>query len=451
MNSDQVFEVLEQIAATGSRTEKEALLEPHIAKSTFRRILQYACDPMITFGLTPEKPASNREGLNFDHDSDFVWSVLDDLRYRRLTGNAAKEAVASLRSKLSSASDAIIWRILSKDLRAGMTANTVNRVAPGTIPVFKVMLAHPYEEKRVVQFPVGVEPKLDGLRVIGLVRGAECKFFSRTGKHFPALDHLAPDIIKMVTAAWTTAANAKQVPGVDLAVNRFYKTLGGEGGPSIALDAEVISGSFNKTTGDVRRKDEAAADAELNIFDAVPYHFMIGECQVFGDPFHERRQLVEFLVPHAPIWARVNSTLLRKAASLEEIQEHYSEFRSKGLEGAMVKPLDGLYAKTRSRAWMKMKACETEDLIITGAFEGSGKYEGSLGGLIVDRAGVEVRVGGGFTDAQRDEIWRQWRENPDSITGKMIEIEFHEATEDGSLRHPRFVGWRFDKEEKEAA
>lgn len=439
MNSDQVFEVLEQIAATSSRTEKEALVAAHIDKPTFKRIIITATDPMITFGLTPAKPtASQQEGLSFDHDSDFVWGVLDDLRYRRLTGNAAKEAVARLRASLSSASDQIIWRILSKDLRAGMTANTINRVLPGTVPVFKVMLAHPYEEKRIQTFPVAVEPKLDGLRVIGLVRGAECKFFSRTGRHFPALDHLGPALVAVTKAAHDTAKAGR---------SEFASLFGAGSEPTLAIDAEVISGSFNKTTGDVRRKDEAASDAVLHIFDAVPFAFMTDETRKSWNKFFSfRRLFVDFLTAHAVSYPTIRPTAMHIAFSHEEVQHLYETHRRAGLEGAMVKPLDGLYSKTRSFAWLKLKAQETEDLKVVAAFEGEGRYEGSLGGLIVDRAGVEVRVGGGFSDAQREEIWRQWRENPGSIAGSLIEVEFQETTADGSLRHPRFVGWRFDLE-----
>ena len=39
----------------------------------------------------------------------------------------------------------------------------------------------------------------------------------------------------------------------------------------------------------------------------------------------------------------------------------------------MVKPLDGLYVKTRSHAWLKMKDQLEVDLIVESLFEGEGK------------------------------------------------------------------------------
>lgn len=448
MNAADVFEILQRIAATNARGEKEAILARHLEDATLRRIIWFACNPMITFGLTPDKPktTSTAEDMDFDCNSDDVWDLLDDLRYRRLTGNAAKTALADLRAKLSPASDEIIWRILSKDLRAGMTANTVNRVVPGTIPVFKVMLAHKYEEARVTEFPVAVEPKLDGLRVIGLVCDGEAKFFSRTGKHFPALDHLGPGVAQMVKQAFDDAKALSDDP----IAAKFLKMLG-QDKPRLAIDAEVISGTFNKTTGDVRRKEESAKDAALHMFDAVPYDFMVGESQAYGEAFSVRRTFLDFISSKAPLWSEIFTTKIFTVNSHAEIDEFYASARNDGLEGAMVKSLNGLYHKAISRAWMKIKAQETEDLPVIGAFEGEGKYAGMLGGLIVDRAGVQVRVGGGFSDMQRHSIWASWCANSDSLLGVLIEVKYHEVLDTGSLRHPRFVAFRYDKDEREAA
>jgi ATP-dependent DNA ligase len=56
-------------------------------------------------------------------------------------------------------------------------------------------------------------------------------------------------------------------------------------------------------------------------------------------------------------------------------------------------------------------------------------------------SGVIIDVGGGFTDTQRREIW----DNQDLYLGKPFEVEARARFESGSLRHPNFVRWRFDK------
>jgi len=93
---------------------------------------------------------------------------------------------------------------------------------------------------------------------------------------------------------------------------------------------------------------------------------------------------------------------------------------------------------------MKIKAEESVDLVVKGAFEGEGKYQGTLGGLLCDFKGVEVRVGGGYSDEERKEFWRLYQHDlkranagEPLLLGTLIEVEFHEITPDGSLRHPR--------------
>jgi DNA ligase-1 len=64
-----------------------------------------------------------------------------------------------------------------------------------------------------------------------------------------------------------------------------------------------------------------------------------------------------------------------------------------------------------------------------------------LGGFIVDYKGKEVRVGSGFSDAERHDLWF----SKHSQIGNIIEVKYHEVTPDGSLRHPVFGGFRYDK------
>jgi len=123
------------------------------------------------------------------------------------------------------------------------------------------------------------------------------------------------------------------------------------------------------------------------------------------------------------------------------------------MEGLIVKIPDAAYAKKKSFDWLKVKTQETEDLRIINAFSGEPhtKYVHCLGGLIVERQGVQVRVGGGFSDHERETIWQLYltdKQNPDNhaLIGRLIEVEFHEVTPDGSLRHPRFVRFRDDKD-----
>ncbi|BBI61605.1 hypothetical protein HSBAA_29110 [Vreelandella sulfidaeris] len=120
-------------------------------------------------------------------------------------------------------------------------------------------------------------------------------------------------------------------------------------------------------------------------------------------------------------------------------KNEFASYQEEGFEGAVLKNPKASYSFRRSYNWMKMKSEESADLKIVGYEEGTGKYEGQMGALIVDFNGVEVNVGSGLTDALRRSMWE---DKETSLIGRLVEVEYMEVTPDGSLRHPRFVCFR---------
>lgn len=458
--AETTLKLIEEIAATSSRTQKEALLKTALGEPLFECIVKATYDPFITYGLVPEHLA----GAGVADINQRFWGLVDALAKRELTGNAAKAEVEAVMSASNKATAEILWRILSKDLRAGFTDGSVNRVAPGTIRVFDVMLSHKYEPKRIKTFPVMVQPKLDGLRAICLVKDNEARFYSRTGKEFVALAHLGPHVVEWVNLITYQLAHLMEANSTAIKYLGWLGlgpiTNGDPLNPCLAFEGEVLTGNFASTTGDVRRKSQQAEDARFYVFDVVPYDVMTDASQkAWKVPYRTRDHFLQHSAAHLPAGSPIRVLEGKFCNSHDDIQAAYEGYRDTKLgtflgvagldnvlEGAIVKPLDAPYEKKRSYGWLKMKAEETEDLRVTDIFVGEGKYDNNLGGLIVDREGVKVRVGGGFSDALRGDIWT----HKEPAIGRLIEVEYHEVTPDGSLRHPRFVRFRDDKD-KEAA
>lgn len=407
----EIFETLERIGSTQSRTEKEAYLAAGGEDETFRRVLRAAYDPFKTYGILPTE---NRGGTGDQDDAGSMFGILEMLAARELTGNDAASAVEDVLELASPSAGALFVRILRKDLRCGISSSTINKAIPGLIPGFSCMLAHKYEPKRVTDFPVAVQPKHDGVRVLvyvdqpnGIVR-----FHSRNGKE----DFASMPTIASALLIW------------------------GPKGGTYWLDGEITSGGFNKTVSEVRTKKAVLNDATLQVFEYLTPHELAEGSTIPHHERHERLAALEIFGDHVKL---VGETLVH---SHEEIVAQYEAYRAAGLEGAIVKPLNGLYRTKRSHDWLKMKAEESEDLRIASMFEGEGKYKGMLGGVIVTFNGVEVRVGSGFSDSQRSNYWA----NQNGIIGRLAEVEYHEVTPDGSLRHPRFVRFRDDKDQEAA-
>ena len=115
----------------------------------------------------------------------------------------------------------------------------------------------------------------------------------------------------------------------------------------------------------------------------------------------------------------------------------------------MVKDPDAPYELRRSFAWLKIKPFIEVTLKIVGFYEGEpgSKYVGMLGGLVMegedDGKQIAVNCGGGFSDAERKEIWN----NQADYINTLGEVRADALTlERGatvySLRFPRWKGRR---------
>lgn len=410
-DTNEVFDAIEELAQL-SGNAKQARLEECLESELFERVVVAAYCPFTTYGVKKYKRfnVNEQSGDAFTEDT---WLILQDLSLRVITGHAAIQTCSQEYERLDLRSAELFDRILKKDLRAGFSASSINKAKPGTITVFKVMLAQKYEQKRIKEFPVAVETKLDGVRAIAMrvpAKTGPYRFFSRTGKEFEAYRHLGQELEVIC------------------------------GDNCLVFDGEVVdrSGSFNETVGAAHRKGQAADNAVYSIFD-VHYRENFDE-GVLTRPYTVRKQwLKDFIKGFDSDCVKYHPHYL--ANSHEEIMAIYQNARDNNLEGLIVKPLDGKYEKKRSFNWMKIKDQQTVDLQIVGFEPGTGKFSDTLGAIIVDYNGTAVNVGSGLSDNMREEIWNSQALYLDQL----IEVEFHEETADGSLRHPRFVRIRDDK------
>ena len=387
--------------------------------------------PDDTFGLKqiPEKKDEDGLGLNWN---DFN-VVVERLRNRDLTGNAARDAVDALVAQATQTEwNGWYRRILIKDLRCGTSEKTINKVveknyAQYAIPIFGCQLAHDSanHEGKVTGKKL-IEVKLDGVRVITIVRAdGRVDMFSRNGKELANFPHIAEQISSVI------------------------KQKGSSKSMDVVLDGEIMSSSFQDLMKQVHRKDNVeAGDAILNLFDVLPLADF--EKGIYNKDQTTRSSMVKF-------WVEQNQALLPSVTYVanelvdldtDEGQARYKEINAKaivgGYEGIMLKdPLAGYECK-RSVAWLKLKPFIEVSLTVVTTEEGTGKNVGKMGALVCegvdDGKAIRVNVGSGFTDIQRDEFWSC------RVDGQVVEVRADAVTQnqDGtySLRFPRFKGFR---------
>ena len=436
--SAQTTFVIHALESHSSRNNKEAIIEAEAraGNDVFFEGVRLALDPMITFGVkkVPKHGGPDGQGLPW---SGFR-ALADSLAKRELTGDAAKKAI-ELALSCATQSEWNDWymRILQKDLRAGFSESTVNKVTKKInpaymIPVFECQLAHDSanHESKVCGKKL-IEVKLDGVRVLTIVYpNGQVNQYSRNGKELVNFGHVK---------------------------EQFEKVATGLTEPWV-FDGEIMSSSFQDLMKQVHRKSDVQAnDSVLNLFDCIPLAmFKTGKWNF--KQTDRSAHLSKFVETHKEVLANVN-VVGQELVDLdtEAGQKRYKEINAQaiagGYEGIMLKDPNAGYECKRSVAWLKLKPFIEVSLEVTNLEEGTGKNVGKLGALVCegedDGKTITVNVGSGFSDDLRDSVWT----NRDNVVGQIVEVRADAVTQnqDGtySLRFPRFLRFRgFEAGEK---
>jgi DNA ligase-1 len=394
-----IYNIIKELADTASRNDKIDILTREKDNQLLKQVLVAALNPFTQYYI--RKIPSYKQIETTDIGLEDAVGLLSDLSNRIVTGTAGSNYLKNVLQNLPPEKAQVIEWIIGKDLRCGVQDSTVNKVWKDLIPTFEVMLADKWSDKHVV-YPTIVQPKLDGLRVLAFVEEDRVTFKSRGGKEFTTLAHIEADILR--SGVFT----------------------------GYVLDGEIISGSFQNTVSDVKRKTVQNTDAILYAFDCLTLdEFANQKCELTQASRNVR--LESLLIKNDITTVKTVGYIV--CSTKEAVMQTYDEYTKAGYEGAITKKIKGLYEFKRSKNWLKIKPIETVDVEIIGFLEGTGKHAGRLGAFVVMFEGKECQVGGGFSDEQRTEFWN----TKELLIGSLIEVLYMEKTEDGAMRHPRFI------------
>lgn len=402
------LDILEQLERLKGMTDKKFVLSRNVEHKEFNELVTYALSFAKKFYVKKfEIPSPASESVSQSHRK-FI-DLLDVLSSRKITGNAAIQAVELFLSQCTEKQQKWYTRVLKKDLRCGISVKTATS-AGFNIPVFDVMLAtdgHKCKKiNEIIAKGVYASPKLDGYRCIAIKSGDEVSLYSRNGTQYDNF----PAIVKL---------------------------LEGFGGDFI-LDGEIMSDDFQamQKSAFASKRGTSVGDVKYHVFDIIPVDEW--ESENFVTPKADRIVLLEDFFKnknHASL-VEVKNFLVD---DLDAIHELETDFIDMGYEGAMVVPNIPYYKGRKSNCLMKFKRMETMDVRVIDVYEGTGKNEGKLGGLrVVQDNGEICDVGTGFTDQDREWIWN----NPTEVVDRIAEIQYQEMTKDAIMRFPIFLRWR---------
>lgn len=402
---------------------KKRIIKENMNDPLFCKILFYALNPLLSYNLSSKTLRSKLSKIDVaaltDSPCEYnsVFEICEMLSKRAGIDDATLAKVVSFIKVQPQETHAFYVGLLSKTLRLGVTARTVNKVIPGLIPEWEIQQAYPISKHPPKEGEwFSVTEKLNGIRATYYMG----KLFGRSGYELTGLDHIIEELKKYPEFVFD---------GELTLLDRFGLT-----------DNEA----FRKATGIVNSDADDKAVIQFTIFDIVEQKFFDsggGKC------YKERREIMDCfskvvkdvpfinVVPcmYAGTNADVIPTLLEMAVAADK-------------EGLMIN-FDVPYQRKRHIGLLKVKRFYTMDLPIVGFEEGNGQLSGTLGAIFVEYKGTQVGVGSGFSNDDRDWIWA----NRDNLIGVLAEVKYKEVSKDKatgneSLQFPVFVSLRQDKE-----
>jgi ATP-dependent DNA ligase len=431
-----VYKILEQLRATSSRLEKEAILKKNEKNAVLQRVIFLALDPYTQFyqRKIPQYISAKK------NQADSLDSVLDSLNVlstRQSTGNEAIAFLTKLLSSLTEDDAKVLECVIQKDLDCGVQESTANKIWKDLIPSFPCMLASAFDQKLIdkVQFPALVQLKMDGMRFNAIVdaKTKTVEYRSRNGKEVQIDNWLMDEAF---------LAMAKNIGMANVVFDGELLVVDEAGKP---LDRKTGNGILNKAVKGTISEAESK-QVRATIWDVIPLmYFRQGKCDV---DYETRLATVVTAVDNLGgnlkhLVSVVETTI---ADSLYTAQKLFETYHAAGQEGIILKTRDGIWEDKRAKHQIKFKGELECDLLCVGWEEGTGKNKGKLGALVLQSSDgkINVSVGTGLTDEMRSTL------TPKKVKGKIVTVKYNARISsknkgEDSLFLPVFLEIREDK------
>lgn len=415
-----ILNILNELASTSSRLEKEAILQREENNELLKRVFFLAYDPFTQF-YQRKIPKYTKNNTQHAASLASMLPSLNDLSSRSVTGNAAIDRLTAILEAVCGYESEVIERIIEKDLRCGASEATANKIWPGLIHEYPCMLASGYDEKLVakMKFPAMAQLKMDGMRFNAIVKNGVCEFRSRNGKEIHLLGNLQQEFIAL-------SEGKNIVFDGELVVKENDKYL----------DRQTGNGILNKAVkGTISAAEAAKVCATL--WDVIPYEDFINGYSnwTYSDRFGALKKL--------DLSDRIQLVEHETVATLDKAREIFESYLVQGQEGIILKDLSAKWEDKRAKHQIKFKGELECELRVVDVQMGTGKYEGLLGALICESEDgvLKVDVGSGFKDDQRQDC--------NSYLGKIVSVKYNARIKnkqgEESLFLPIFIEVREDK------
>lgn len=426
-----IAEIVNELRNTSGSNDKIKVLKKYADTPHLQEIFKWTYDPFLKYGVS-KKMVESLENANVNRNAFVTYyefeQFMDTLAKSNINDDLRSQIADYLHHPTNQTTVDLLKCIFTKDLKIGMAAASINKAIPGLIPVFDVMRGQKYSDHKhkLVGKNIIITEKIDGVRIVAIIdENGDVKFYSRQGKEWEGLVEIEEDV--------------KSLGLKNIVLDGETTILNQEG-----MESKEV---FKRTMEIMGSKQERKTGLLYNVFDCVPLsQFKAGKCSASAS---NRKKW--FLEKYTKGWTfggyehvKPLPVIYEGVYREEAVKGFHQNILRRGGEGIMINIASAPYECKRTANLLKVKEMYTMDLKIIGFEEGlvGSKFEGTLGAIVVDYKGHEVKVGSGYTDDERKFFW----ENKDDLIGRVIEVQYFEETEDTdgnlSLRFPVYVQLR---------
>ena len=419
-----IYKIINELENVSSTKAKSHILLKNKDSVLLQKVLLYTYDPNRKYGVSEaylEKLEYNADDKETSYNN--LWGLLDVLTQSNINDNLRNELRMHINYYQNENVRELVKRIVGKNLKCNINIKMINKVWENLIPTsdgtrkIAPMLGSKLELDKVPNGVKYVTEKYDGCRCLAYIENGIVELYSRQGKKYEGCKEIEEELLSL-------GIDNVMLDGEILAINCDYDNV------------------YKETTKRLKNKKENKKGLYFMIFDYIEreeYDKLKGI-----HLYSERRKKMDCIKETEHIKV---APLLIATENMDEIMDILDEYRNKGAEGLMVS-LDKPYEFKRSKTLLKLKVMSTIDLRVVGFEEGTNKNKGRLGAVLVKYKDNIVKVGSGWKENDRIDVW----ENQEFYLGKILEISYFEETtsKDGtySLRFPIAKRWRLDKDEE---
>ncbi len=441
MNIKQIFDEIKNQSGDNMKMD---ILRKYSNDKLLEKVLYLANSKRVKYYIK-QIPAYSHNGKNID--LSVALTELEKISSRQLTGSDAKTHLVNILCSVDPDDAYIIERIIEKDCKVGMGTTNMNKVFASLIEKTPYMGAKSHSQKlaeAIIKTKRAVsQTKMDGRYANSIIRDGDVYMESRSGEQ----NYLnGAQFIDELTRF------------DDCVLNGEYTIVGRTRYDSNGLIASLITIGKKIVDGEDVTKEIAKFEKENNIqyqeaLDSIVY--TVWDCITVDEYFrgssktayNNRLGNLGAMLHHYPC----DKVQLIESVYVNTYAEALKDFQHKlslGLEGTILKSLDGEWKDGKPNWQVKLKKVDNFDLKIVGFNYGT---KGSKNEHLISSLNVESECGllktspGGIDEKTMKYITA----NQDALIGTIVEVKCNGLSFDtnGSyaLLHPVFDSIRDDK------